>query len=158
MFRVIDSSGDNVFLLQTNQKHTYMIKPNTTNHTLSFSKKIGKLWMLDDVTPFHKSFQSYFFNEMGHDPCKLTTCGAGNYVLDILAGGETEMNIELRMSKDRVNLPGYVEFELVQPCDLAAKYHVNNCPGCPQLEAWFNASIKEIVKQYPPFAYIKKIA
>ena len=37
-----------------------MIKPNTTNHTLSFSKKIGKLWMLDDVTPFNKSFQSYF--------------------------------------------------------------------------------------------------
>lgn len=82
MFRVIDSLGDNVFLLQTNQKHTYMIKTNTTNHTLFFSKKIGKLWMLDDVTPFHKSFQSYFFN----------------------------------------------------------------------------ASIKEIVKQYPPFAYIKKIA
>lgn len=134
------------------------MKPNTTDYTLTLSKKIGKLWMLDDVTPFQKKFQSYFSNEMGHDFCKVTTCGAGNYVLDILAEGETEMVIDLKISKERVNLPDYVEFELIQPCNLAAKYHVNNCPGKPQLEAWFNASIKEIVKQYPAFAYIKKTA
>lgn len=134
------------------------MKPNTTDYTLTLSKKIGKLWMLDDVTPFPKKFQSYFSNEMGHDFCKVTTCGAGNYVLDILAEGETEMVIDLKISKERVNLPDYVEFELIQPCDLAAKYHVNNCPGKPQLEAWFNASIKEIIKQYPAFAYIKKTA
>lgn len=66
-------------------------------------------------TQVYRNLDRYFFNEMGHDFCKLTTCGAGNYVLDILAGGETEMIIELRMSKERVNLPGYVEFELVQP-------------------------------------------
>lgn len=143
-------------LLQTNQKHTYMIKANTTDYTLTFSKKIGKLWMLDDVTPFPKRFQTYFFDEMGHDFCKITACGAGNYVLDILAEGGTELAIELKISKERVSLPDYVEFELIQPYDLSAKYHVNNCPGCPQLEAWFNASIKQIVRQYPPFAYIKK--
>ena len=152
---MIDSVLDPVFIL-ANQKNRLMSK--TTNYTLSLSKKIGKLWVLEDVTPFFKPFKTYYFQEMGHDICKITTSGTGNMVLDILADGDTEMNIELRMSKERVNLPGYVEFELVQPCDLAAKYHVNNCPGCPQLEAWFNASIKEIVKQYPPFAYIKKIA
>ena len=135
-----------------------MIKPNTTDYTLTLSKKIGKLWLLDDVTPFPKKFQTYFFEDMGHDLCKITACGAGNYVLDILAEGETEMVIDLKISKERVNLPDYVEFELIQPCNLAAKYHVNNCPRKPQLEAWFNASIKQIVKQYPTFAYIKKIA
>ena len=68
------------------------------------------------------------------------------------------MVIDLKISKERVNLPEYVEFELVQSYNLAAKYLVNNCPGRPQLEAWFNASIKEVVKQYPTFAYIKKKA
>ena len=129
---------------------------NTKNYTLSFSKKIGKLWMLDDVTPFQKKFQNYFFDDMGHDLCKVTACGAGNYVLDILAGGQTEMTIDLRISEERVDMPDFVEFELIDPCNLAAKYYVNNCPGHPQLQAWFNASIKEIVKQYPPFAYIRK--
>ena len=128
---------------------------NTKNYTLTFSKKIGKLWMLDDVTPFQKKFQNYFFDEMGHDLCKITACGAGNYVLDILAGGGTEMKIDLRISEERVDLPAFVEFELVDPGNLAAKYYVNNCPGQPQLQAWFNASIKEIVKKYPPYAYIK---
>ena len=135
-----------------------MNKTNTTNYTLYFSKKIGKLWMLEDVTPFVKPFRSYFSQEMGNDFCKVTACGAGNYVLDMLADGETEMAINLRISKERVNLPDFVEFELVRPCNLAAKYHVNNCPGRPQMEAWFNASIKQIVKEYPAFAYIKKIA
>lgn len=108
-----------------------MTKPNTTDDTLTLSKKIGKLWLLDDVTPFPKRFQTYFFEDMGHDFCKITACGAGNYVLDILAKGETEMVINLKISKDRVNLPDYVEFELIQSSNLAAKYHVNNCPGCP---------------------------
>ena len=134
-----------------------MIKANTTDYTLTFSRKIGKLWMLDDVTPFPRKFQNYFFDDMGHDLCKITACGAGNHILDVLSGGENEMRIELRISKERVKLPDYVEFELVQPCSLAARYHVNNCPGHPQLEAWFNASVKQIVKQYPPFAYIRKI-
>jgi len=134
------------------------MKTNTTDYTLSLSKKTGKLWMLDDVKPFPKEFQDYFSLEMGHDYCKITACGAGNYVLDVLAGGEKEMRIELKLSKERLALPDYVEFELVQPCPLAAKYLVNNCPGSAQMEAWFNASIKEIVRQYPPFAYIKKAA
>ena len=136
--------------------HTCMNKTNTKDYTLTFSKKTGKLWMLEDVTPFPKKFQHYFFDEMGHDFCKVTVCGAGNYVLDILASGEQEMTVELKISDKRVTLPDYVEFELVAPYNLSAKYHVNNCPDRPQLEAWFNASIKQIVKQYPPFAYIKK--
>ena len=128
----------------------------TTNYTLSLSKKIGKLWILEDVTPFFKPFKTYYFQEMGHDICKVTTSGTGNMVLDILADGDTEMNIELRISEERLNLPGFVEFELVAPFNLSAKYHVNNCPGCPQMEAWFNSSVKEIFRQYPTFAYIKK--
>ena len=128
---------------------------NTKNYTLSLSKKTGKLWMLDDVTPFQKKFQNYFFDEMGHDLCKITACGVGNFVLDILAGEETGIKIDLRISEERVDLPGFVEFELVDPGNLAAKYYVNSCPGQPQLQAWFNASIKEIVKKYPPYAYIK---
>jgi hypothetical protein len=66
------------------------------------------------------------------------------------------MSIELKISEERLNLPGFVEFELVAPFNLSAKYHVNNCPGCPQMEAWFNSSVKEIFRQYPTFAYIKK--
>lgn len=128
----------------------------TTNHTLSLSKKIGKLWVLEDVTPFFKPFKTYYFQEMGHDICKVTTSGTGNMVLDILADGDTEMNIELKISEERLNLPGFVEFELVAPFNLSAKYHVNNCPGCLQMEAWFNSSVKEIFRQYPTFAYIKK--
>lgn len=134
-----------------------MIKANTTNYTLTLSKKDGKCWMLDDVIPFSKKFRNYFFEEMGHDYCKIMACGAGNHVLDILAEGVNEMRIELKISKERVNLPDYVEFELIRPCNMAAMYHVNNCPGRPELEVWFNASIKQIVRQYPPFAYIKKV-
>lgn len=153
---MIDSLRDNVFLSVNQPKHTIMIK-STTNHTLSLSKKIGKLWILEDVTPFFKPFKTYYFQEMGHDISKIMTSGTGNMVLDILADGDTEMNIELRISEERLNLPGFVEFELVVPFNLSAKYHVNNCPGYPQLEAWFNASIKQIFKKYPPFAYIKKV-
>ncbi len=128
----------------------------STIYTLSLSKKTGKLWILEDVTPFFKPFKTYYFQEMGHDISKIMTSGTGNMVLDILADGDTEMNIELRISEERLNLPGFVEFELVAPFNLSAKYHVNNCPGCPQMEAWFNSSVKEIFRQYPTFAYIKK--
>lgn len=139
-------------------KNTIMIKPHTTDYTLSFSKEIGKLWTLDDVTPFHVKFRTYFIDKMGRDICKITSCGAGNLVLDILSGGANGMQVELRISNERIEMPGYVEFELIRPCSLAAKYHVNNCPGRPQLEAWFNASVKQIVSQYPPFPHIRKIA
>lgn len=100
----------------------------------------------------------YFIDKMGRDICKITSCGPGNLVLDILSGGANGMQVELRISNERIEMPGYVEFELIRPCSLAARYHVNNCPGRPQLEAWFNASVKQIVGQYPPFAYIRKIA
>jgi len=135
-----------------------MSKPNTTNYTLTFSKNYGKLWMLDDITPFYRKFQSHFDEKMGHDLLKLTVCGAANNVLDIIAGGDKEMVIELVISDARMYFPGYVEFELIAPGSQAAKYHVNNCPGMPQLVAWFNASIKEIIKAYPAFAYIRKKA
>ena len=135
-----------------------MSKPNTTNYTLAFSKNFGKLWMLDDITPFYRKFQSHFDEKMGHDLLKLTVIGAANQVLDILAGDDKEMKVDLVISDERTDLPGYVEFELVAPGSMAAKYHVNNCPGMPQLVAWSNASVKEIVKTYPTFAYIKKMA
>ena len=135
-----------------------MSKPNTTNYTLTFSKNFGKLWMLDDITPFYKKFQTHFDEKMGHDLLKLTVIGAANQVLDILAEGDKEMMIELVIAPERLDLPGYVEFELITPGGQAAKYHVNNCPGMPQLVAWSNASVKEIIKDYPAFAYIRKKA
>ena len=135
-----------------------MSKPNTTNYTLTFSKNFGKLWMLDDVTPFYKKFQSHFDEKMGHDLLKLTVIGAANQVLDILAEGAKEMTVDLVTSAERLDLPGYVEFELIAPGSQAAKYHVNNCPGMPLLVAWSNASVKEIIKTYPAFAYIRKKA
>lgn len=58
--------------------------------------------MLENVTPLYENFQSYFFNEIGHDFCKVTTCGAGNYALDILAEGETEMIIDFKISRKSV--------------------------------------------------------
>ena len=69
---LIDSVLDPVFIL-ANQKNRLMSK--TTNYTLSLSKKIGKLWVLEDVTPFFKPFKTYYFQEMGHDICKVTTSG-----------------------------------------------------------------------------------
>ena len=114
--------------------------------------------MLDDITPFYRKFQSHFDEKMGHDLLKLTVIGAANQVLDILAGDDKEMKVDLVISDERMDIPGYVEFELVTPGGLAAKYHVNSCPGMPQLVAWSNASVKEIIKTYPAFAYIKKKA
>lgn len=133
-----------------------MDKTKTTDYTLSLSKHFGRLWMLDDITPFYKKFQNHFSGEMGGDYLKITTCGAGNHVLDILAGEDRDMEIELRISPERVKLPGYVEFELASEGKMAAKYYVNDCPGVPQLAAWFNVSVKEIVKGFPPFAYIRR--
>ena len=126
------------------------------NLTLTFSKNYGKLWMLDDVTPYYKKFQTHFDEKMGHDLLKITVGIVGSKVLDILADGKTEMAVELVTSDERVKMPGYVEFELVNAGNLASKYHVNDCPGMPQLEAWINASIREIIKTFPAFAYIKK--
>ena len=133
-----------------------MNKPDTTNYTLSFSRNYGKLWMLDDITPFYRKFQHHFDEKMGHDFLKLTVCGASNQVLDIIAEGDREMKVELVLSDERIDLPGHVEFQLVTPGNQASRYHVNNCPGMPQLVAWVNASVKEIIKAYPVFAYIRK--
>ena len=128
----------------------------TKNFTLTLTKEIGRLWILEDINPFHKPFHIFFDQDLGHDIGKLTTCGCTNYVLDILAGNEKRMEIDLRLAAARVDLPGYVEFELIEPCTLTAKYHVNNCPDKPQLQAWVNASFKQIFKEYPAFAYIKR--
>ena len=133
-----------------------MNHPTTNSCTLVLTKEIGKLWILKDVTPFRKNFEQFFDKELGHDIGKLMTCGCANDVLDILAAGDTKMEVDLRMSSERVELPDYVEFALVEPCPLAAKYYVNNCPGRPRMVAWVSASAKEIFKPYPVFAYIKK--
>lgn len=126
------------------------------NKTLSFSKNYGNLWMLEDVTPYYKKFQTHFDEKMGHDLLKLTVGVVGSKVLDILADGNKEISVELETSDERMEMPGYVEFELVSEGSLASKYYVNNCPGMPQLEAWINASIREIIKAFPAFAYIRK--
>lgn len=78
-----------------------------------------------------------------------------HFVLVILE--DRKMDIELRVAAERVELPGFVEFELVTPCRLSAKYYVNNCPGKPQLEAWVSDTAKAFLKDYPAFAYIKKL-
>lgn len=135
-----------------------MKQPNTINRTLTLSKNYGRLWMLDDVQPFYKKFQTHFDEKMGHDLLKLTVGVVGSKVLDILADGATEMAVELVTSDERLQLADYVEFELVEQGHLAAKYYVNNCPGKPQLEAWFNTSVREIIKAFPAFAYIRKKA
>ena len=95
---------------------------------------------------------------MGHDLLKLTVGVVGSKVLDILAEGVKEMNVELVTSDERIKMPGYVEFELVNEGNLASKYYVNNCPGKPQLEAWFNGTVRQIIKTFPAFAYIRKKA
>ena len=122
------------------------------NKTLTFSKNFGKLWMLDDITPYYKKFQTHFDEKMGHDLLKLTVGIVGSKVLDILAVGDKEISVELVTSDERMEMPGYVEFERVSEGSLASKYYVNNCPGMPQLEAWINASIREIIKAFPAFA------
>ena len=126
------------------------------NKTLTFSKNFGNLWMLDDITPYYKKFQTHFDEKMGHDLLKLTVGVVGSKVLDILAVGDKELSVELVTSDERMEMPGYVEFERVSEGSLASKYYVNNCPGMPQLEAWINASIREIIKAFPAFAYIRK--
>lgn len=125
-------------------------------HILTLTKEIGKLWIIEDVNPFGMKFERFFDEKLGRDISKLTFIGTANYVLDILAGDAKRMDIELCMSQERLNLPGCVEFELVEIGTLSAKYHVNNCPGKPQLEAWISSSAKQIFKEYPAFAYIKK--
>lgn len=129
----------------------------TTNYTLTLTKEIGNLWILKDINPFRTNFERFFDEKLGHDIGKLMTCGCTNYVLDILAGEDKKMVIDFRMAHDRVELPGFVEFELVEPGRLAAKYHVNNCPEKPQLQAWVNDSARVIFKEYPKFAYIKRL-
>lgn len=128
----------------------------TKNYTLTFTKEIGKLWILKDFDPLGKSFARFFEENLGHDIGKLIAIGCPNYVLDILAGEQKQLEIDLRISPERVELPGFVEFELVTPCRLSAKYYVNNCPGKPQLEAWVSNTAKDFLKEYPAFAYIKK--
>ena len=135
-------------------------KNNTTtkNYTLTLTKEIGKLWILKDIHPFRKNFELFFDQDLGHDIGRVMTCGCTNHVLDILAGEEKRIEIDFRTAKERMDLPGYVEFELVKPCSLAAEYLVNNCPGRPQMQAWVNASVRQIFREYPAFAYIKKKA
>ena len=126
------------------------------NHTLTLTKEIGKLWIIEDINPFGKKFEKFFDENLFHDISKITFIGAANEVLDILAGDAKRMEIELCMAPKRMDLPGCVEFARVDIGSLSAKYHVNNCPGKPQLEAWIGSSCKEIFKDYPAFAYIKK--
>lgn len=128
----------------------------TKNYTLTFTKEIGKLWILKDFDPLGKSFARFFEENLGHDIGKLIAIGCPNYVLDILAGEQKQLEIDLRISPERVELPGFVEFELVGTGSLSAKYYVNDCPGKPQLEAWVSNTVKAFLKDYPAFAYIKK--
>lgn len=130
--------------------------PAPKNHILTLTKEIGNLWIIENVTPFGMKFERFFDEKLGHDIIKLTFIGAANHVLDILAGDAKRMDIELCMASERMNMPGYVEFERVETGHLSSKYHVNNCPGCPQLQAWISSSAKAIFKEYPSFAYIKK--
>lgn len=129
----------------------------TKNYTLTFTKEIGKLWILKDFAPFGKSFERFFDENLGHDIGKLVTVGCANYVLDTLAGEEKKVVIDLQITPERANKPDYVEFELADTGSLSAKYLVNNCPGKPQLEAWLSNTVKAFLKAYPAFAYIKKI-
>lgn len=132
-----------------------MNKPNTINRTLLLSKNSGNLWMLDDIKPF-VDFKKHFDEKMSHDLLKLTVGVVGSKVLDILAEGKKEMAVELVTSDERIDMPGYVEFELADAGNLASKYYVNNCPGMPQLEAWINGSVRLLIKASPAFAYIRK--
>lgn len=129
----------------------------TKNYTLTLTKEIGKLWILKDFAPLGKNFERFFEENLGHDIGKLVSIGCPNYVLDILAGEDKKMEIELKVAAEREELPGFVEFELVAPYRLSAKYYVNNCPGKPQLEAWVSNTAKDFLKEYPAFAYIRKI-
>lgn len=134
-----------------------MNKPDTITRTLTLSKNYGNLWLLDDIKPF-VDFKKHFDEKMSHDLLKLTVGVVGSMVLDILADGKTDMNVELVTSEERMDMPGYVEFELADAGNLASKYYVNGCPGMPQLQAWINSSAKLLIKTFPAFAYIRKKA
>ena len=138
-------------LVRTKTKNTMQ-----KNHTLTLTKEIGNLWIIEDIIPFGKKFDRFFDEKLGHDISKLTFIGAANYVLDILAGDAKRMDIELCMASERMDLPDCVEFALADTGSLSAKYLVNNCPGEPQMVAWISSSAKQIFKDYPAFAYIKK--
>ncbi|MBR4734532.1 MAG: hypothetical protein IK052_00420 [Bacteroidales bacterium] len=124
--------------------------------TVKLSKEIGKLWIIKTIDPFRKNFERFYEEDLFHDISKLTAIGGTNYVLDILAGEEKLMDIELIMADNRLNLPGYVEFERADIGFHAARYLVNGCPGRPQLEAWVNAHSRQIFMEYPAFAYIRR--
>lgn len=100
----------------------------TKNYTLTFTKEIGK----------------------------LITVGCPNYVLDLLAGEEKQLEIDLWIAAERVELPDFVEFERVDTGSLSAKYHVNNCLEKTQREAWVSNAVMAFLKEYPAFAYIRK--
>lgn len=124
--------------------------------TVTLSKEIGKLWIIKDVNPFHTKFERFYEEDLFHDISKLTAIGGTNYVLDILAGEDKLMDIELIMADERQDFPGCVEFQLADTGFQAARYLVNGCPGRPQLEAWVNAPFRQIFREYPAFAYIRK--
>lgn len=128
----------------------------TKNYTLTFTKEIGKLWILKDFAPLGKNFARFFDENLGHDIGKLITVGCPNYVLDHLAGEDKLLEIDLRIAPERVKLLDFVEFERVETGSQSAKYLVNNCPDNPQLEAWVSNTAKAFLKEYPAFAYIKK--
>ena len=110
--------------------------------------------LIDTFRPDAIAIEQLFFNT------NITTgisVAHGRGVI-ILAGEEKRIEIDFRTAKVRMDLPDYVEFELVKPCSLAAEYLVNNCPGRPQMQAWVNASVRQIFREYPAFAYIKKKA
>ena len=127
----------------------------TKNYTLTFSKEIGRLWILADFAPLGKSFSRFFDENLGHDIGNLVTVGCANYVLDTLAGDRKTVVVDLMVTPERADKPGYVEFELAETGSLSARYLVNGCPGKPQLEAWLSNSVKSFLKAYPAFAYIK---
>lgn len=130
----------------------------TKNLTLSLSKEIGNLWIVTDVDPLPsvKKFPKFFEEDLDNDIAKLTTFGAVTLVLDILAGEDKVMDVDVVMADARVDLPGSVEFELVDPGVMAAKYFVNNCPGHPRLIAWMNVSAKQLIRGFPAFAYVRR--
>lgn len=147
-------------IIRTKNKNS-MQNSNTNSvaktYTLTLTKEIGKIWILKDVKPFHKKFGRFFEEDLGHDISKVMTSGCLNDVLDVLAGEDKTMDVELKVAPERTNLPGFIELELVETGSLSAKYYVNNCPGKPQMEAWAGKSAKDILKGYPAFAYIKKM-
>lgn len=131
----------------------------TRNFTLSMYKEIGKLWIISNIRPLpvNKSFKRYFEEDLSSDIGKLMACGTTNLVLDVLAGEDRQMQVDIRFSPERLDMPGYVEFVRLASYNLSAKYHVTNCPGRPLMEAWMCATSKAYFREYPAFAYVKKM-